>query len=432
MHAKLVIGPMRTLFISAVSSSVAFGVPADSSQFGFLRANSDPAVRSSDSLRTNIEEQGAQPESESPGFVDREAWYDLPPWLYFSISDNSLYDDNIYLVSENTEGSWIHLLAPAFIASSGEEGTSIWQTTTSYTPVYALYSSATRPSSFDQAMAAEINFNGNRLRASAQLSYAEATANDRYVRDILTTTTTSSAILLNYDLSGKTSLISRLYWRKTGRGLGSAGQVYSDEENIGLEVSVLWQASGKTRLGPSLRLAATDSSLNSDRNSVAFLLRVDQDSSAKLSFSGGAGADYTSYDEGNGSKWGPSVDLAGNYAMNALSGLRLNVYSRNSPSPSGASSDMEATGLTASLSLNLNPGLRCSVGAGLEKARYEYLLGLAGRPDTYSFGEVRISAGRPEKRLSMDLFYRHRLVNSTIDSQDFLNNQIGLQLALQF
>lgn len=432
------------LFAAALPSALC-GAEPDSSQFGFLsgevRSEAPPtgnrpvenAPAATDQPSPSATEVPDGEEKPLLGADDREVWNFLPKWLDFSLSVQSLYDDNIYLNSENEEGAWINRIAPVFRASTGETGTSVWLAEATYAPVLALYSSSTRPGSFDQAMAAAVHFNGNRLRAAAHLAYTEATGNDRYVRDVLTTSSMRAGVQLNYDLTGKTSLESRLLWEKLDRDRGSAGQIYSSDETIALELSALYQITGKTRLGPSLRAGRTASSLSLDRNFVHFLVKVDQDSTAKLRFFGDAGVQLISYDGNYGSTWAPSASLSGRYAMNAFWSLNLNGYSRVTPSPNATVANLKATGVTGSVAWHLTPGLQCSAGAGFEKAREESLSGSTIiYSDTYSFGEFRVSAGRPERHFSLDLFYRHRLADSSSNSRDFSNNQAGLQLNFRY
>lgn len=220
-------------------------------------------------------------------------------------------------------------------------------------------------------------------------------------------------------------------WQNLER-VGDGVQTFNNEETLSVQVSALWQATGKTTVGPSVRAGATSSTLSPDRTFVDLLLRGSYESTGKLSFSGEAGVQYISYDEGGGSTWAPSASVSGRYTVNSSWQLLVNAYSRNTPSLDLANSNLQATGINGLLSWNPGSRFRVSAGAGYESTRHELLAGGAVNSDDYTYGELRAGLRKEGSPLTLDVFYRHRLTASSDPGRDFENDQAGVSLGFRF
>jgi hypothetical protein len=378
-------------------------------------------------------EETMRPAGASPGGAGglADARPSLREWLDLGLRVQSIYDDNIFLTPDDEVDDWIFRVTPWLRAVSGGGGSARWVAEGTYAPTLTTYASGSSDSSFDHAMAAALRYNGRRVRASSTLFYRESTANDRFVRDILQTTASGLDLVFNYEVSGKTSVHTRFLWLDLERE-DDGTRTFNDEETLSLQVGALWQATGKTRIGPSLRVGDTSADLNPDRTFVELLLRADHHSTGKLSFTGEAGVQGNFYDGGYESRWTPSASLAVRYAIDSAWELVLNGYSRNTPSPDLVNSDLQATGLNGFLRWMPQSWFHVSAGGGYEAARYESLDGDRDRSDDYAYGELRLGLGSGEKPLTADVFYRYRLTDSSDADQDFENNQAGVSLGVRY
>lgn len=417
------------MLLVAALPSVLRGVEPDSTQFGFFsRERQDGARRT----WSDPEDDDAEEDALDAGKgLESRGWDALPEWLHLELIVQSLYDDNIFLTAHNPEGDWINRVSPALRVSSGSADSARWVVSGIYDPVWTTYVSSSGQNSFDHALAATVDYNGRRLKGSSTFSYREATGNDRYVRGIFTTTTTQADLWFGYELTGKTSLEARVLWQDLERER-SAALSLNNEETLSLQVSALWQATGKTRLGPAVRVGTTSSSLSPDRNFVDILLRADHESTGKLSFSGEAGIQRISYDGHPGDQWVPAVSLTARYVMNPSWQFVLNGYSRTTASPNLAYSDLQATGVNGFITLKPGSRFELSAGGGYESARSDFLNGGPDRTLDYVFGELRLAMHNENSPLSFEIFYRHRLNDSSEPLENFHNNQAGIRLGLRY
>jgi hypothetical protein len=395
----------------------------DASQFGFLSGGMSGPARETPTAE-------AAPGDAMAGSSAPAGW-SIPEWLHFDVSVQSLYDDNVFLSSSDKESAWINRVIPAVRIVSGKPEAAVWTFEGAYAPVWSTYGGSGIGNSFDQAVASVLRYNGTRLKAAAFASYREVTGNDRYIRDFFTTAVTRGEVLMNYELTGRTALESRILWEKTDRE-DTGESVYDDDRTTSLQISALWDATPITKLGPSIRVGYTESSLNPDRTFVDALFRMEYDSAALLKFSAQAGAQWVSLDSDRGSYWRPSVSLTGQYDMNPLWQLVFSAYARNNAAPSVLNADLQATGFNGSVRWKPTGSLQVSLGAGYEKARYEFFDDSPDRDDDYTYAELLFRAGREDSPFAFEMFYRHRLSNSSNEDLDFRNNQAGVQISRRF
>lgn len=423
----------------------------DSSQFGFMSNEAAsagsfldffrPEVKSELPLKEDVVDANGLllPDAESPPRETTPASEELKPergsiipdWLHLGLQAGALYDDNIFLSKDNAEGSLITRLTPIISASTLEATSAVWSLSAIYSPTWTAYADFSDLDSFDHAVSSLLKYNGPVLKSQARLSYIEVTGNDRYIQDVTTTATSQAEVLSSYELSGRTTLESRFLMQRTDReDIGT--RIFNDEDTISLQISALWQATGLTRLGPSIQFGATDSTLSPDRTFTDFLLRVDYESSALLKFTGQGGAQLLSIEEGRGEYWRPSALFAAQYDPNPLWQVNLNAYSRSNPAPNVSNSDLQTTGFSGALLWKPADVIQVSAGGGYERATTEFFNGAPDRDSEYYFGEFRVKVGGPNSPFAVEVFYRHRLSKSNEDIEDFTNNQVGLQVSRSF
>ena len=372
----------------------------------------------------------------------------IPDWLHLELQAGALYDNNIFLSKDNAEGSLITRLTPIISASTLEATSAVWSLSAIYSPTWTAYADFSDLDSFDHAVSSLLKYNGPVLKSQARLSYIEVTGNDRYIQltkqgflgkqalpskdpNVTTTATSQAEVLSSYELSGRTTLESRFLMQGTDReDIGT--RIFNDDDTISLQISALWQATGLTRLGPSIQFGATDSTLSPDRRFTDFLLRIDYESSALLKFTGQGGAQLFSIEEGRGEYWRPSALFAAQYDPNPLWQVNLNAYSRSNPDPNVSNSDLQTTGFSGALLWKPADVIQVSAGGGYERATTEFFNGAPDRDSEYYFGEFRVKVGGPNSPFAVEFFYRHRLSKSNEDIEDFTNNQVGLQVSRSF
>jgi hypothetical protein len=424
---------LPTVFTAGSLTVLARGVETDTSQFGFLSPD-QPGLTLPAALPQNpaqpLDPNSAGPENESQETPAAPRENSFSKRLRFGLAVQSLYDDNVFLSNDHKEGAWVNRVTPILRIGSTVPD-SIWAMEAVYSPTWTTYASSSAKDSFDQAVAATLHYNGSRLKAAASASYLETSGNDRFVRDLFTTATTRGQLLLNYELSGRTSLESSIIWEKLDRQ-DTRNRIYNDDNTVSLQLSALWQATPISRIGPSVRIGSTSSTLSPDRTFVDGLLRWDYESSALLKFSAQAGMQWISFHGANGSTWRPSAALTGQYDLNPLWQLSMRAYSQSSPGPSVLNSDLQTTGINGTLRWRPSDILLVSAGAGYERASYEFFGTSDDRTDDYTYGELLVRIGRETSPAIIELFYRRRLSDSSASGQDFVNNQAGIQISRRF
>ena len=111
----------------------------------------------------------------------------------------------------------------------------------------------------------------------------------------------------------------------------------------------------------------------------------------------------------------------------------MNAYSRSLPSPTGADSSQQTTGIGADLSWVPDELLLVSAGLGYEFAEFEFHSGAQpNRSDDYFFGNLSLRVTPSNAAIGFEFFYRYRFTDSSLVDLDFANSQAGVQLNYRF
>jgi hypothetical protein len=395
-----------------------------------------PSDGTSDDLATSPQ---PPPQRVKPSALEPESL--LPEWLRFEVGLQSLYDSNIFLQSEDEEADWVNRVTPGFTAFFGErqaaagtQGGSDWYGEARYTPAWTTYASNSDINRFDHAGGLEARFQQPLLTATTGLSYRENTANNRFTRDIFTTTTTRAYTAADYVLGPSTFLEGNLEWSRLERGgsLNNTGQRYNDEDTFMARTAALWQVTAATRLGPALRYEQIDSSINADRDIVHTLLAINYNPQSIITLRGDVGAQWVSLDTGR-SFWAPSARLNGIWDVDALWKIGLQAYSNSTAAPQGIDSTQQSTGLSADVSWIPDELFLVTAGLGYEYSDFEFDDSPSqNRDDDYFFGNLALRITPPDANFGFEVFYRYRFTDSSREGFDFSNSQAGVQLNYRF
>jgi len=358
----------------------------------------------------------------------------LPSWLRLEIGLQSLYDSNIFLQPSNEEADWVNRVTPRITAFIGDPAGTDWYGEARYTPAWTTYASNSDINRFDQGGAIEGAFRQPLLTVNAGLSYQENTGNDRFTRDLFTTTTTRAYTFADYVLGPSTFLEGSMEWSRMERGgsLRDTGTTFNDQDSFDVRTAALWQVGPAIRLGPALRYERINSSINSDRDIVHSLLAINYNPESIISLQGDLGAQWVSLDSGR-TFWTPSAALRGLWNVDALWKIGMNAYSRSLPSPTGADSSQQTTGIGADLSWVPDELLLVSAGLGYEFAEFEFHSGAQpNRSDDYFFGNLSLRVTPSNAAIGFEFFYRYRFTDSSLVDLDFANSQAGVQLNYRF
>ncbi|MEN9282512.1 MAG: hypothetical protein RLZZ179_5 [Verrucomicrobiota bacterium] len=365
----------------------------------------------------------------------------FPEWLRFGIGIQSLYDSNIFLQSDNEEADWVNRVTPGITALFGERRTgsgtgsgSDWYGEARYTPAWTTYASNSDFNRFDHAGGIEGRLQQPLLTATAGLDYRENTANNRFTRDLFTTTTTRAYTGADYVLGPSTFLEGNLEWSRLERGdsLQDSNQRYNDEDTFMARAAALWQLSAATRLGPAVRYEQIDSSINADRDIVHTLVAINYNPQSIITLRGDVGAQWVSLDTGR-TFWAPSARLSGLWDVDALWKIGFQAYSNSTAAPQGLDSTQQSTGLSADVSWVPDELLLVAAGLGYERASFEFHDSPSqDRDDDYFFGNLALRITPADSNLGFEVFYRYRFTNSSRENLDFSNSQAGVQLQYRF
>ena len=395
-------------------------VPAADASTG----NSAPAAE------TSAQSTADSPSVPTPGILEDV----LPSWLRLEIGLQSMYDSNIFLQTEDEDADWVNRVTPRITAFMGDPTGTDWYGEARYTPAWTTYASNSEINRFDQGGAVEGTFRQPLLTMTGGLSYQENTGNDRFTRDLFTTTTTRAYTSADYVLGPSTFLEGSMGWSRMERGasLQNTRTRFNDQDSFDVRAAALWQLSAATRLGPAVRYERIDSSVNVDRDIVHTLVAINYNPESIFTLRGDLGAQWVSLASGRTS-WAPSAALSGLWDVDALWKVGMGVYSRSLPSPTGVNSTQQSTGITADVSWVPDELLLVAAGLGYEFSDFEvYNAPSQSREDDYFFGNLSLRVTPSNAALGIEFFYRYRFTDSSLADLDFSNSQAGVQLNYRF
>jgi len=281
---------------------------------------------------------------------DVEKWTDM---LHFSISGGIRYDNNVYLTHKDKVDDVIFTVSPTLMLRSAESGTALNTFSLTYTPSFNFYASETDRNSIGQYLSFRWDKQMRRSRFGLNLGYSFSSGSDRFVSGTVDRSTVRLGMTYNYLLTGKTSLALSF---NTDIDAFKSNDLY-DVGAYSFRVSLPYQWTGKTSIGPSFGYSYTNVSAGSPNSSTYDLgVTMTYQVSGKTTVTGNIGYNLQSYSGGNAARDRHSLSwrFAGNYQVSGKTSVSGSIYNSPKASYNFPDSGYMATGLALQASHQLS------------------------------------------------------------------------------
>ena len=288
----------------------------------------------------------------------------------FGLGAQVNYDSNLYLDDLNEKSDFSFVVSPSIEFRSAPAGVA-GLVTFRYTPFIRLYFEETDLNTVDHSANAAVSFSGARGSFQVSADYGRFSNADRNLGGRRETESFSVRASAAYQLASRTSMEGSFSGRTstdTDLNRVNAGPAGSNEnDSLQLQLAAYWQATAKTRIGPSVRYSKSSSDSIGDRDSLAFLVVADYVPRDELSLYASAGMERVS---GGSAFDQESTDFTGSFGFNYRPDDRIVLGADVSYQaiPVGSSRVSRSGGgeqsLTGGISLTYLPNEDCSLAIG--------------------------------------------------------------------
>lgn len=329
----------------------------------------------------------------------------------------TVYDSNFFLTSSNAEDEISVLFRPMLSYTSDPEGGAIYTFAARYEPTFRAFLDHSDLNDIDHSGDLLFTMRGSRSELSLFARYDELTGTDRITGAFNTGWLLTGGVRASREIASRTSIHGGLTYSMSefdGSGLEGTS-VYSGY------FGALWQATGRTSMGATLRYTQTESDNSGTRDAWALLLEARYRAGERIWLSATLGPEFATDSISDDHSVNLRANLQCRYVINErwswINALRTDTV----PSPSSTGYVVNNYGYLSQLEHRL---IRGTVRGGLEFNYSEYdEVGntLVNRDDekNYSFF-LAYGRGFFNDRLSFESSVRYRINDGSSDWNQWL------------
>jgi len=280
----------------------------------------DFALRVADGDRALFE--GFLPEAEAIG--------GLKGGFYFGLDATATYDSNFFIQQDYPESEFTTDLAPWALYRSDPEGGAPFSFEARYSPVFHAYWNNSDLNGIDHTGSVALKYSGARTMLTLFADYDQVSSADRISGGFIQGSILNYGIKGSYQLAARTALLAA--WTASqseyDAGARSGADVYTSQ------ISGLWDATERIRIGPSLRHSLTQSDQTGERDAIAALVKLRYQWGERLFLNAAGGVEFAKNSRlGGGRDSGLTGGLEAQYVINERWTWKSSVQYATVPSP---------------------------------------------------------------------------------------------------
>lgn len=308
------LNPMKKLAAFAAAASAVFASQVSAQDF---------ALRVADGNRALVE----------PFLTDAQAVGNLKGGFYFGVDASATYDSNFFLDADYTESELYGSVAPWVTYRTDPEGNAKYSFEARYSPDFRAYWNNSDLNGVDHSGNLAFKYQGSRTTLTAFVDYSEVSSADRLSGTFIQGSILNYGIKGTYQVAPRTSL--QAAWTASSSDYDSGGRSGADVYTT--QISGLWDATERIRIGPAIRHTLTESDQTGERDAIAGLLKVRYQWGERLFLDASAGLEFAKNSrQGGGREAGPAGGLDAQYVMNERWTFKGSVQYATVPSPINA------------------------------------------------------------------------------------------------
>lgn len=302
-----------------------------------------------------------------PPVADAEALAGMKGGFYFGLDVTTTYDSNFFILQDYPESELVTDITPHLMYRSDPEGNALWSVEAEYAPVLHTYWNNSHLNGVDHAGSFALKYTGARTKATAFISYDEVSSADRLAGGFIEGSILNYGLTASYEVGPRTTLLGALTASQSDydSGARSGSDIYT------AQISGLWDATERIRLGPVLRYTYTESDQTGERDAIAALMNLRYKWGERIFFDVMAGLEWAKNSR-QGGDWdiGPAGGLEAMYLINDRWTWKAGVHYSVVPSPVNLNYMAEDLSFETSLIRYFQRG-SLEMGVGLSFTSYE-------------------------------------------------------------
>jgi hypothetical protein len=368
-----------------------------------------------------------EPEMEAvevPKEAENRLWR-IRPYLKTGVT----YDDNIFITNTNRTADIIYNVDGGFSFELGD-----------YRDLYNNYllleylasafffSNHSAQNSLDQSYSLLAQYRVTQLAIQLESKFQSLNGADRQVGAFTTRMLFFNALRFVYTHSEKTNIEFEI--NQSTSQYPEALSSYTTEAHLAFDYEIL----PKLRIGPEAVLGVNQVQDSPNRVYQTLNARVDYQIAEKLKLKSSGGIQLNEYTSGGEPmRLLPVFSVGFEYQILPKTSLSLNAYRNLQGSPSLAGQDYIATGAQLGLKQQFNQKISLGLAGGYENDTYVANMESvqASRVDNFCFIRPEISYSFM-KYLNANFSYEYRSNASTLQQDSWFDNQVNLELSLNF
>lgn len=345
----------------------------------------------------------------------------------FGITAGVVYDDNLYLDSNNPISDVEFTITPRLTLGLGD----VSQMDESYValdyqPTAHIFLDNSDENAIDQNLLLHGLYRLGKLRTKATGRYLSLSGANREIGGRIEQDIIDAVVESAWEVTGKTAVGLRVGIR---HDMYEAAQ-YADTTDRFIEGFAEYAITGKTTIGVGGRFGQILTDNADDQDYIQAFIQAQTRPAEKLTFTARAGVDRREFD--GDMKVHPLLEASLNYKPREGTEIQIAPFATLNPSTLNPGESYVRTGATASVRQKIGSRFYAKVEAGYENGEYSSSeAGAAERNDDYWY--IKPSIGYQLKdNLSAEIYFRHSENASSNAEFDYVANQIGASLNFQY
>lgn len=287
--------------------------------------------------------------------------------FYLGLDATTTYDSNFFIRQDYPESELITDLTASLKYKSDPEGGARWSIEAEYSPTLHTYWNNSDLNGVDHSASLALNYHGVRSYATAYVSYEQVSSADRLAGGFIQGSILNYGITGGYELGPRTTLMGALTVSQSDydSGARSGADVYT------AQISGLWEATERIKIGPVLRYSYTESDQTGERDAIAALVNMRYKLHERIFFDASLGLEVAKNSRDSGD-WdaGPAGSLEALYLISDRWTWKGGIHYSIVPSPVNLNFMAEDLSFETSLVRQFQRG-SLEVGIGLGFTNYK-------------------------------------------------------------
>lgn len=302
-----------------------------------------------------------------PPAADAEALAGMKGGFHFGLDVTTTYDSNFFILQDYPESELITDITPHMMYRSDPEGNALWSVEAEYAPVLHTYWNNSHLNGVDHSGAFTLKYSGARTKMDAFISYDEVSSADRLAGGFIEGSILNYGIKGSYEVGPRTTLLGALTASQSDydSGARSGSDIYT------AQLSGLWDATERIRLGPVLRYTYTEADQTGERKAIAALMNMRYKWHERIFFDAMFGLEWAENSRQNGGyDVGPAGGLEAMYVINDRWTWKGGIHYSVVPSPVNLNYMAEDLSFDTSLIRHFQQG-SLEMGLGISFTNYD-------------------------------------------------------------